>query len=68
MTSCDNCSHFPVCNLREEYRQLLIDTEPFKKRNPAFQLEVNCKYFTVGYSGVVIRKDGNSYFNGHDGV
>ena len=66
MTPCDNCSHFPICNLREDYRQLLVDTEPFKKRNPAFQLEVNCKHYALGYSNVLTRKDGDSYFNGHD--
>lgn len=49
MTPCDNCIHFPICNLREDYRQLLVDSEPFNKKNPAFQVEVICKYFRTNY-------------------
>lgn len=49
MTPCDNCIHFPICNIRDDYRQLLVDTEPFKKKNPAFEVMVNCKYFRINY-------------------
>lgn len=47
MTPCDNCIHFPICNIREDYRQLLVDIEPFKTKNPAFDFMVNCKYFRI---------------------
>ena len=47
MTSCDNCIHFPVCNIRDDYRQLLIDIEPFRKKNPAFEAMVYCNYFRI---------------------
>lgn len=49
MTPCDNCIHFPICNIREDYRQLLVDTEPLKKKNPAFEVMANCKYFRINY-------------------
>lgn len=49
MTPCDNCIHFPICNIREDYRQLLVDTEPLKKKNPAFEVMANCKYFRIDY-------------------
>lgn len=49
MTPCDNCIHFPICNIREDYRQLLVVTEPLKKKNPAFEVMVNCKYFRIDY-------------------
>ena len=49
MTPCDNCIHFPICNIREDYRQLLVVTEPLKKKNPAFEVMVNCKYFRINY-------------------
>lgn len=49
MTPCDNCIHFPICNIREGYRQLLVDTEPFKTKNPAFDFMVNCKHFRINY-------------------
>lgn len=67
MTPCDTCMHFPVCNLREEYRQLLVTMDPFRKKNPAFQVTADCKYYSHDYK-IALRKDGNSYFNGHDGV
>lgn len=47
MTPCDNCIHLPICRIREDYRQLLVDTEPFKTKNPAFDFMVNCKYFRI---------------------
>lgn len=47
MTPCDNCIHFPICNIRDDYRQLLVDAEPFNKKNPAFNVIVNCKYFRI---------------------
>lgn len=49
MTPCDNCIHFPICNIRDDYRQLLVDAEPFNKKNPAFNVAVNCKYFRTNY-------------------
>lgn len=49
MTPCDNCIHFPICNIREDYRQLLIVAEPLKKKNPAFEVVANCKYFRINY-------------------
>lgn len=32
MTPCDNCIHRPICNIWEDYRQLLVDAEPLKKK------------------------------------
>lgn len=49
MTLCDNCIHRPICNIWEDYRQLLVDTEPLKKKNPAFEVVANCKYFRINY-------------------
>ena len=49
MTPCDNCIHFPICNIREDYRQLLMLVEPLKKKNPAFEVVANCKYFQINY-------------------
>lgn len=49
MTPCDNCIHFPICNIRDDYRQLLVDAEPFNKKNPAFNVRVDCKYFRTNY-------------------
>ena len=49
MTPCDNCIHRPICNIWEDYRQLLVDTEPLKKKNPAFEVMANCKYFRIDY-------------------
>lgn len=49
MTPCDNCIHFPICNIREDYRQLLVLAEPLKKKNPAFEVVANCKYFRINY-------------------
>lgn len=47
MNPCDNCIHFPICNIREDYRQLLMLVEPLKKKNPAFEVVANCKYFRI---------------------
>lgn len=47
MTPCDNCIHFPICNIREDYRQLLVLAEPLRKKNPAFEVMANCKYFRI---------------------
>lgn len=49
MTPCDNCIHRPICNIREDYRQLLMLVEPLKKKNPAFEVVANCKYFRIDY-------------------
>lgn len=49
MNPCDNCIHFPICNIREDYRQLLMLVEPLKKKNPAFEVVANCKYFRIDY-------------------
>lgn len=49
MTPCDNCIHLPICRIQEDYRQLLVDTEPFKRKNPAFEVTANCKYFRINY-------------------
>ncbi len=49
MIPCDNCIHFPICNIREDYRQLLMLVEPLKKKNPAFEVMANCKYFRINY-------------------
>ena len=49
MTACDNCIHLPICRIREDYRQLLVDIEPFKTKNPAVEVMVNCKYFRISY-------------------
>lgn len=49
MTPCDNCIHLPICRIREDYRQLLVDIEPFKKKNPAVEVTANCKYFRINY-------------------
>lgn len=49
MNPCDNCIHRPICNIREDYHQLLVDTEPLQKKNPAFEVMVNCKYFRIDY-------------------
>ena len=49
MTPCDNCIHCQICNIREDYRQFLIVAEPLKKKNPAFEVAVNCKYFRINY-------------------
>lgn len=53
MNPCDNCIHFPICNIREDYHQLLIDTEPLKKKNPAFEVVANCKYFRIRYEKTI---------------
>lgn len=50
MTPCDNCIHAPICNIKDEYRQLLVDIDPFRKRNPAFDIMANCIYFKIGYA------------------
>lgn len=47
MNPCEKCIHLPICRIREDYRQLLVDTEPFKTKNPAFEVMVNCKYFRI---------------------
>lgn len=49
MTHCGNCIHFPICNIREDYRQLLIVVEPLKKKNSAFEVTANCKFFQINY-------------------
>lgn len=49
MTACDNCIHLPICRIREDYRQLLVDIEPFKTKNPAFEVMVKCKYCRINY-------------------
>lgn len=49
MTPCDTCIHFPVCNIRDDYRQLLVDTEPLRKKYLAFEVMPNCKYFRINY-------------------
>lgn len=49
MNPCDNCIHFPICNIREDYHQLFVDAEPLNKKNPAFEVMVNCKYFRIKY-------------------
>ena len=49
MNPCDHCIHFPICNIREDYRQLLMLVEPLKKKNPAFEVVANCKYFRINY-------------------
>ena len=49
MNPCDNCIHFPICNIRDDYRQLLVDTEPLQKIYPAFEVTANCKYFRINY-------------------
>lgn len=67
MTACDTCAHSPVCNIKEEYRQLLVTLDPFTNRHPAFKVTASCKYDTNGHN-LLTRKEGNSYFNGHDGV
>ena len=46
---CENCIHLPICRIREDYRQLLIDTEPFNNKNPAFSVKVDCKHFRTNY-------------------
>lgn len=62
MTPCDNCIHLPICRIREDYRQLLIDTEPFKTKNPAFEVMVNCKYFRINYEKTTTTR-GNEVMN-----
>ena len=47
MNPCDNCIHFPICNIREDYHQLLVDTEPLQKKYLSFEVMVNCKYFRI---------------------
>lgn len=62
MTPCDNCIHLLICRIREDYRQLLIDTEPFKTKNPAFEVMVNCKYFRINYEKTTTTR-GNEVMN-----
>ena len=49
MNPCEKCIHLPICRIREDYRQLLVDTEPLQKKNPAFEVMANCKYFRINY-------------------
>ena len=60
MTPCDNCIHFTICNIREDYRRLLVDAAPFDKKNQAFNVRVDCKYFRTNY-GIATR--GNEEMN-----
>lgn len=49
MTPCNKCIHFPICSIREDYRRLFADIEPFKKKNPAFEVTASCQYFRINY-------------------
>lgn len=62
MNPCENCIHLPICRIWEDYRQLLIDTEPFKTKNPAFEVMVNCKYFRINYEKTTTTR-GNEVMN-----
>lgn len=62
MTACDNCIHLPICRIREDYRQLLVDIEPFKTKNPAVEVMVNCKYFRINYEKTTTTR-GNEVMN-----
>lgn len=65
MTPCDNCIHLPICRIREDYRQLLVDIEPFKKKNPAVEVAANCKYFRIKYDKST-RGNYNKIINGNE--
>lgn len=62
MTPCDNCIHLPICRIREDYRQLLVDIEPFKKKTPAVEVTANCKYFRINYEKTTTTR-GNEVMN-----
>ena len=46
MESCDRCNCAPICSIKCDYHQMLTDLNSFKKKNPAFTISCNCKYFT----------------------
>ena len=65
MNPCENCIHLPICRIREDYRQLLVDIEPFKTKNPAVEVMVNCKYFRIKYDKST-RGNYNKIINGNE--
>lgn len=47
MIPCDNCIHFPICSIQEDYRQLLVDTGPLQKKYLSFEVMARCRYFRI---------------------
>ncbi len=53
MSNCNNCSHSPICSVRDDFKNFITDmlnkqNELYKynSTNPLFSIEINCRYYT----------------------